>query len=237
MRVEGGRFVLMDGGPVCSFHLEQDRPAKDNLRTPLYMAPEQLRGEIVGPTSDLYSLGVLLYTAVSGELPVEGSTYAELIAKHERRDRVPLRDRRPDLPAGFIQVVERALEIDHDRRYSSAGSMEQALASTLGMRFDPPDKPVNGSHDKRPYWLRRPVLSFGVTLLILAGVVLGVRSGRIGSLGCERPPTDGTAPPVTPPSGAEHALAANAALYRATDSGPSFSEGARSRRATIFARL
>ena len=78
---------------------------------------------------------------MSGRYPIEASTYKELGEKHERREMVPLRDARPDVPAGFARVVERALSFDPLRRYPSAGAMEQALAEYLGLTIAQPVKP------------------------------------------------------------------------------------------------
>jgi hypothetical protein len=132
MREEGGRTVLMDFGSVA----ELPRPgAMDATRhihgTPSSMAPEQLRGEIAGAATDVYGLGALLYHLVSGRHPVEAQTLAELVRRHERREYVPLRDRRADLPLEFVRVVERATAHDPASRYQSAGALEQALAGTL----------------------------------------------------------------------------------------------------------
>jgi predicted ATPase len=125
MRVEGGRIVLMDFGSVTGADASAEGPFV--VGTPLAMAPEQLRGEAVGPAADLYALGALLYRLVSGHYPVEASSMDELIERHGRRERTPLRDRCPDLAAEFVAIVERALAPDPSERFPSAGAFEQAL--------------------------------------------------------------------------------------------------------------
>jgi len=83
--------------------------------TPLYMAPEQLSGDRVGPAADLYALGVVLYGAATGELPRRGDTVGQLAASH--REPAPrVGARRPDLPDPAATVVDRLLAIDPDRR-------------------------------------------------------------------------------------------------------------------------
>lgn len=125
MREQGGRIVLMDFG-AASEAVRQDDPSAHG--TPLATAPEIFRGEAAGPAADLYALGVLLYRVTSGHYPIEAADLEDLRARHASDARVPLRDRRPDLPAGFVRIVETALEADPRKRFTSAGAMERALA-------------------------------------------------------------------------------------------------------------
>ncbi len=127
MRKEGGRIVLMD--------FSTSRPSEGSpgaaatlAGTPLYMAPELLRGIPPSKRSDIYSLGVLLFYLVTGRFPVDGRTLRAIRKEHEEGRRVHLRDLRPDLPDGFVRTVEKALERDPERRFGSAGELERALA-------------------------------------------------------------------------------------------------------------
>jgi serine/threonine protein kinase len=143
MREKGGRIVLMDFGSVSEQVRANGAIVPDVVSgTPLFMAPEQLAGGAPTTAADVYSLGVVLYRLVSGRFPVEAAHLAELRAKHLKGERVPLRDHRPDLPAGFVQVVERALAPDPGHRYASAGAMEQALTNVLGVVTQQPAVPV-----------------------------------------------------------------------------------------------
>lgn len=128
MRAAGGRIVLMDlgAGVILSPGVATDPPVSG---TPLYMAPELLRGEATTPHVDLYALGVLLYHMVTGEFPVHGSTVGELREAHAHNEFRRLRDERPDLPDWFVAVVGRALATDPQARFTTAGEMEQALRS------------------------------------------------------------------------------------------------------------
>src|SRR5205814_3795743 len=110
MRVEGGRIVLMDFGSVThQGPLDASESDAFLSGTPLSMAPEQWTGGAIGPAADLYSLGVLLYRLVSLRSPVEATSLDELIRFHGGGGGAPLRDRRPDLPADFIAIVEKSL--------------------------------------------------------------------------------------------------------------------------------
>ncbi len=142
---DSGLNVLMDFGASNEVSASECVQSS-TCGTPLVMAPEVFLGK--SPQShagDIYSLGVLLYRIVSGRYPVEADRPEDLRAKHLQREAVPLRDRRADLPARFIQAVERGLAYDPGDRFPSAGDMERALLATL---TDPTDivEPV-------PWWL------------------------------------------------------------------------------------
>ena len=133
MREKGGRIVLMDFSSVSEVHPEEEAGARDISGTPLMMAPEVLlRRESPRPVADIYALGVLLYRMTSGRYPIAAETLSALRQAHERRGSIPLRDARPDLPAPFVLVVEKAMAHDPSQRYTSIGAMEMALAAALG---------------------------------------------------------------------------------------------------------
>jgi TolB-like protein/Tfp pilus assembly protein PilF len=133
MRERGGRIVLMDFGTVKEIAPEGVGPAVSR-GTPQVLAPEVLRGQPLSPGADLYSLGVLLYRLATARYPVPGVSVAELVAAHDQHRATPLRDVRPDLPAAFVQAVERALAANPRDRFASAGEMERALAEVAGAR-------------------------------------------------------------------------------------------------------
>lgn len=128
MREHAGRIVLMDLG---AGQLADDLkvPGKvPNVGTPRYMAPEVIFGAPATAGSDVYSVGVLLYHLVTGHYPVPGDNMTEIRLGHIQGRRHPLVELRPDAPAHFIQVVERALSADLHKRYASAGALLEALS-------------------------------------------------------------------------------------------------------------
>ncbi len=128
MRERGGRIVLMDLGSSVSMG---DDAVAIVTGTPLVIAPEVLAGAAADPTSDLYSLGCLLFRLVTGRFPVEATTIAALREAHASRSRNHLRLLRPDLPGPFVQVIEHALDPDPKARPADAAAFERALARSL----------------------------------------------------------------------------------------------------------
>jgi serine/threonine-protein kinase len=125
MREAGGRLVLMDFGAG---------------QTPLYLAPELLRGGEATIAGDIYALGILLYYVVTGRYPVTAASLDELREAHAAGARRRLGDVRPDLPDAFVAAVERALHPDPAQRYATAREMQDALARVTGAgtgRFAP----------------------------------------------------------------------------------------------------
>lgn len=140
MREDGGRILLMDFGAATRRpDPEEIGPEPPAFGTPLVLAPEVVRGEPAQPRSDLYSLGLLLYQLVAGELPFADGTWAELVRRHEQAPRISLGARRPDLPVAFRSVVERALEPEPSARFGSAAEMERALHAAIPSAADPED--------------------------------------------------------------------------------------------------
>lgn len=94
-----------------------DRPS---LNVP-YLAPEQFSGsrEIDG-RSDIYSLGIILYQMLAGEVPFKGETPMDVILKHAEEAPAPLKTFRPDIPAALEIAVQKTLAKDPDERYQTA---------------------------------------------------------------------------------------------------------------------
>ena len=98
--------------------------------TPEYMAPEQAQGEKLDGRTDIYALGIILYQAVTGEVPFASSNFVALLTKHVSDAPRPPRQLRPDLDISpdLEEVILRCLEKDRDDRFPTA----QALAEALG---------------------------------------------------------------------------------------------------------
>ena len=105
----------------------------------MYLAPEVLDGQPPRTSSDIYSLGVLLYHLVTGSYPVSRESLTEIVEAHKRGERRHLRDVRPDLPDDFVRIVEQATAVDPAARFASAGAFEEAL-----VRMTSPTPPAPG---------------------------------------------------------------------------------------------
>jgi serine/threonine-protein kinase len=107
--------------------------------TAAYLAPEQARGEEATPAADVYALGVVLYQLLTGRLPWEGSTLAELAIRRENERPLPPTSYDPEVPETLSRAVLRSLEGDVSARYSSARELARALEA--GLRGDEPPPP------------------------------------------------------------------------------------------------
>lgn len=97
--------------------------------SPIYMSPEQVRGEKATPQSDLYSFGVTLYELIAGQPPIQGKNSYELMMGHLNQMPKQLREIRPETPRYLSQALARALEKDPTRRFAKAGDFLAALAA------------------------------------------------------------------------------------------------------------
>src|SRR5215471_4832784 len=97
------------------------------IGTAQYLSPEQARGTQVDQTSDLYSLGIVLYEMLTGQVPFSGDTPVEIAMKHLSATPPSLRAKRPDIPESLEMVVMRALAKDPAQRYQSAEEMDADL--------------------------------------------------------------------------------------------------------------
>jgi serine/threonine protein kinase len=122
-----GRVVLVDFG---TGHMRSDG-ASTPAGTPLYLAPEVLRGDAATPRSDVYSAGVLLYRLLTGAFPVAGASLAELLAAHARGSQPDVRAVRPELSKSLANVVKAALSPQSDRRPATAGDLANALEAAV----------------------------------------------------------------------------------------------------------
>jgi serine/threonine-protein kinase len=103
------------------------------IGTPQYMSPEQSQGKHLDPPSDIYSLGVILYEMLSGEVPFDGDSTFQVVYKQLHEPPRPLQEVAPNVPALLARVVMRALEKDPDRRQASAAQLSDELKQAVEM--------------------------------------------------------------------------------------------------------
>ncbi len=109
--------------------------------TAAYLAPEQVRGEEATPATDVYALGVVLYQFLTGRLPYEGSTLAELAVRQQNERPLPPSTYNDAVPASLGGAVLRALESDPARRFASADELSGGLQ--LGLQGEDVTLPLD----------------------------------------------------------------------------------------------
>jgi len=124
-----GEAKLADFGiakAIDNANVTASRSAKGKIP---YMAPERMRGESVDARADLFSLGVVLFEALSGVRPFDGVHDVETMRKILEGDRVSLSRAAPDAPEQLRKVIERLIEVDADARIQSANELLDELAA------------------------------------------------------------------------------------------------------------
>jgi serine/threonine-protein kinase len=126
-----GRAKLTDFG--ISRQLEQDGMTATGrvLGTTDYVAPEQAMGHGVDPRSDIYSLGVVLYEMLIGQVPFHADSQVGVAMKHVNEELPDVQQRRPEVSAAAALVVERATDKDPSQRYQEVGEMIDDLSTAL----------------------------------------------------------------------------------------------------------
>jgi TolB-like protein/Tfp pilus assembly protein PilF len=99
--------------------------------TAAYMSPEQCRGESPDHRSDIWSLGICLYEALTGHLPFKGEYVEAVVYSILNEDPAPLSDLRPDVPAEAIKIVEKAMEKKPDERYQQMRDLRVNLETLM----------------------------------------------------------------------------------------------------------
>ncbi|MFO0647924.1 MAG: protein kinase [Polyangiales bacterium] len=115
--------------------------------TPYFMSPEQARGADVDARADLWSMGAVLFFALTGRHPVEADNYNALIVRLVTQAAPAVRSLRPEVPAALAAVVDRALAIDPEKRWRSAHEMAAALRAFVASQ---PESPSPAAPPPRP---------------------------------------------------------------------------------------
>ncbi|MER8233784.1 protein kinase [Streptomyces sp. NPDC094049] len=157
-----GSLVVLDLGVASVLDADTTRLTHTGspIGSPAYMAPEQAMGGAVGPSTDLYALGVLLHELLSGNVPFAGSTALGVLHRHLYEPPVPLRGLRPEVPEALESLVLRLLAKDPRERPSGAHEVYEHLLPLLPAR----GAPVGPMDPTRPFlrphapWPDRPAV-------------------------------------------------------------------------------
>lgn len=144
--------------------------------TLLYMSPEQATGEPIDGRADLWSLGVLLYEALTGTPPFHGSGTLGMLHAITQRTQDPLRGKRPDVPVELERIITRALAKEVADRYQSAAEMERDLSLLLAQL----SQPTVPNEERAPAmrWAIRGAAAVGLLVVGVGAVRVYIRSER-----------------------------------------------------------
>ena len=122
-----GRALVTDFGIARSSAAEGLTAVGEVVGTPQFMSPEQAAGDLLDGRSDLYSLGVVAWYALTGKPPFEATSAGAVMAMHLTQPLPPLGPLRPDLPRVLVDVVERSLAKDPAHRFQTGEELVTAL--------------------------------------------------------------------------------------------------------------
>jgi tRNA A-37 threonylcarbamoyl transferase component Bud32 len=126
-----GKPKVTDFGIARSLDVDGVTQTGTVLGTSNYLAPEQAAGDVVSAQTDVYSLGVVLYELLTGDVPFHGDNFVAVAMKHMQERPRDVRELRPEAPPRLAAVVARALEKDPRDRYASMEDLCGELAACL----------------------------------------------------------------------------------------------------------
>jgi predicted Ser/Thr protein kinase len=179
-----GRAKVTDFGIARSLDVEQGVTQTGTvLGTSNYIAPEQASGKHVDQHSDVYSLGVVLYEMLTGQLPFPGESFVAVALKHVNEPPPSVLDVRGDIPIRVAEAVDRALEKDPEERFPTMDAFARELETCLA-ELDRGGEgavtmvvPATQRLARQPARRSVPRLPLGIgmiALVAIAGIVVGL---------------------------------------------------------------
>lgn len=174
--------ILFDnqGNPfLCDFGIAKLMEGSGTLTggaligTPAYMSPEQITNYVdIGPYSDIYSLGVILYEMLTGKLPYEAVAFVVTAMEFEQMPIASIRDTNPSLPEECDRIIARAMKQYAVDRYATVGEMAEELTAA----GRPDREKVSAKAPGMSFWLKsRPAFVWGlISLLLVSMAALGL---------------------------------------------------------------
>lgn len=131
MLSEDGQVMLGDFGIAKTVRDTALTAVGSQLGTPTYMPPEQIRDQEIGPWSDIYALGVVLYQMVTGQPPFQGNV-SNILLQHVNENPPSVRASNPNLPKKIDRVIAKAMAKVPADRYRTAGEMAADFQAAIG---------------------------------------------------------------------------------------------------------
>jgi WD40 repeat protein/tRNA A-37 threonylcarbamoyl transferase component Bud32 len=122
---------IVDASPYRASAVQELTQDGAILGTPLFMSPEQARGEDVNERADVYSLGAMIYFVLCGQPPHSGEKASVLLAQVRSLTPRPIREREPGVPSDLAAIVDKAMAWDPSARYRTAGELAVDLKRFL----------------------------------------------------------------------------------------------------------
>jgi serine/threonine-protein kinase len=140
--VKPSNFLYDSTGEIflSDFGIAKSKPFTDDegdwlVGTPAYMCPEQIKGQVTDGRSDIYSLGIVLYRLLTGQLPFEADTTTALINAHVDLPVPDLRAIKKNIPSVWQEVVGKAMAKDPNDRYPTAGDFARDVNEVVSGRW------------------------------------------------------------------------------------------------------
>ena len=145
------RVKLLDFGVSKLRGVGRTTGAFAMLGTPSYMSPEQAQGQtdLIGPSTDVWAMGTILYEMATQKVAFTGESLAATVANITTGRPTPMQQLRPDAPLAFIDLVDRAISLDPERRITTIEELRAGLKNALEGRGRIPT-PVTGSPPLTP---------------------------------------------------------------------------------------
>jgi serine/threonine protein kinase/Flp pilus assembly protein TadD len=147
-----GRAIIVDFGLAQIGERSRLTHSGATLGTAAYMSPEQVQGSYVDGRSDIWSLGVVLYEMITGQLPFDADYHVALMYSVLNEEPKPATSLRPDAPPGINGVIRRALAKQPKERYQNA---RELIGELSVLRVDPHSKSLIAQHSVSPMRLIR----------------------------------------------------------------------------------
>jgi len=173
-----GSALIMDFGIARSLKAKGITGAGVMIGTPEYMSPEQVDGKEADQRADIYSLGVILYEMVTGQVPFEGDTPFSIGVKQKSEIPRPPKEVNDQIPEDLNSVILKCMEKDKEKRYQGVGELHSELMSLekgipTTERIVPERKPLTSREITVTFGLKKlfiPAL-IGVVIVIAAIVI------------------------------------------------------------------
>lgn len=221
---------VLDFGVAMALAGEAPPSAKRQLiGTPNYMSPEQALGRPLDARSDVFSIGSILYELLTGQRAFDGRAVEETLSRVAGQQPAPIVTLNAEVSVELVQVVERAMAKDPDKRYQSAAELRNDLVAVASRDENGRRAtllPLSADTDRPNLKLRYAIGALGLVAAVAVVLVDRARSGHpdhaAGTVAAAPPAPAAAPPPVPAPAPAEpkKPARADAAVHTAANARP-----------------